>query len=130
MNITSKQLRALKAGKSVTKYAKEGDLVKHCLKRLEQLGAFAWKQNQGGMKMTGEGPRRFIRFAHVDGISDIIGVYKGRFLAVECKQPGRKPTDKQAMFLDLVKCNGGIAIVTSSVDEMELAIIGCELGDE
>jgi len=130
MNITSKQLRALKAGKSVTKYAKEGDLVKDCLKRLKQLGAFAWKQNQGGMKMTGEGPRRFIRFAHVDGISDIIGIYIGRFLAVECKMPGGKPTDKQAAFLDLVRRNGGIAIVTSSVDEMELAIIGYELGGQ
>ena len=41
MNITSKQLRALKDGKSVTKYAKEGDLVKDCLKRLKQLGVFA-----------------------------------------------------------------------------------------
>ena len=71
------------------------------------------------MKMTGEGLRRFIRFAHVDGISDIIGMYKGRFLAVECKQPKGKPTDKQAAFLDQVKCNGGIAIVAHSVDEME-----------
>ena len=68
MNITSKQLRQLKAGKHT--YAKEGDLVKDCIRWLAIMGCFVWKQNQGGMKTD----THFIRFAHVDGVSDIIGM--------------------------------------------------------
>ena len=114
MNITSKQLRSLKAGKHT--YAKEGDLVKDCIRWLAIMGCFVWKQNQGGMKTE----THFIRFAHVDGISDIIGMTPfGRFIAVECKQPNKKPTAKQQAFLDEVKSQGGIAIVAHDLAELE-----------
>lgn len=117
MKISKRQLESLMAGKP--SYAKEGDLVKDCIRWLEGRGCFVWKQNQGGMKAGGPGSSRFIRFAHVDGISDIIGLTPaGRFIAVECKQPGNKPTDKQSRFLDKVRFNGGIAIVARSTDDL------------
>lgn len=45
------------------------------------------------------------------GTSDIVGWYKGRFLAVECKLPGGEPTAEQTAFLAAVTDAGGIAFV-------------------
>ena len=116
--ITSKQLKELKTGKPT--YAKEGDLVKDCIRWLRGVGCFVWKQNQGGMKTE----NRFIKFAHVDGISDIIGISpSGRFIAVECKQPGKKPTAKQQGFLDVIKDLKGFAAVVHGLDELEAAYL-------
>ena len=117
MNITSKQLKQLKAGQPL--YAKEGELVKDCITRLTKAGCFVWKQNQGGMKVEGKGQGRFIKFAHVEGISDIIGMTPtGRFLAVECKMVGNKPTKKQQDFLEAVADSGGLAVVAYSADAL------------
>ena len=45
------------------------------------------------------------------GIADILGVYKGRFLAIEVKRPGLKPTADQQAFIDNVNEAGGIGFV-------------------
>ena len=52
------------------------------------------------------------------GISDILGIYKGRFLAIEIKKPGGKPTPDQLKFLRYVREEGGIAFVAYSVDDV------------
>lgn len=52
------------------------------------------------------------------GVSDIIGIYKGRFLAIEVKKPGAKPTNHQWNFLKAVHENGGIALVARSVEDV------------
>ncbi len=70
------------------------------------------------MHATYKGRSRFIRFASMPGLSDIIGCYRGRFLAVECKMPGNKPTDQQRGFLDAVQQAGGLAAVVYEVAEV------------
>jgi hypothetical protein len=118
-HITSKQLRKLKSGEPLTGYAKEQDLVKACIRWLESVGCFVYRQNQGGVTGEYKGKRRFVRFAHVKGISDIIGLTPaGVFIAVEVKQPKNKPTPDQDAFLERVRVKGGIAIVAHSVDEL------------
>lgn len=99
------------------------------LRYLPLRHVFAWRQNQGAMRMPNEptpyGARRrdrFVKFAGVDGISDIIGIYKGRFLAIEVKRIGNKPTDDQRAFLERVDKEGGIAIVAYSVDDVVSAL--------
>ena len=52
------------------------------------------------------------------GIADIIGCYKGRFLAIEVKRPGEKPTPDQQEFLDRYSSAGGICFVARSVDDV------------
>ena len=53
------------------------------------------------------------------GVSDILGCTpQGRFLAVECKDTGKKPTPEQVQFLDGVRERGGLAIVAHSVEEV------------
>ena len=67
--------------------------------------------------------KRFVRFAHVDGISDIIGLLPdGRFLAIECKIAPNKPSEHQAEFLSSVAKQGGVALVIYEVNQLARAI--------
>jgi hypothetical protein len=45
------------------------------------------------------------------GIPDINGSYRGRALALEVKQPGRKPTRRQTYQLERARAAGAIAEV-------------------
>ena len=52
------------------------------------------------------------------GISDILGIYRNKFLAVECKSADGWPTEEQAEFLERVRKEGGLAICVRSVGEL------------
>lgn len=53
------------------------------------------------------------------GVSDILGCTpQGRFLAVECKDTGKKPSPEQVAFLDGIRSRGGLAIVAHSVEDV------------
>jgi penicillin-binding protein-related factor A (putative recombinase) len=52
------------------------------------------------------------------GVSDIIGVWKGRGLAIEVKAPGEKPMPHQKEFLESWARAGGIAILAYSLDDV------------
>lgn len=64
------------------------------------------------------------------GSADLIGMLapQGRFLALEVKRPGEKPTREQELFLELVRKSGGVAAVVHSVEEA-LAVVGPGAGD-
>lgn len=97
---------------------KEQDIQKAIIELLRLMGCFVWRQNQGGMKATYAGKNRFIRFSHIAGISDIIGVMPdGRFLAVEVKRPGKEPEEHQLRFLETIRSHGGVAGCVHSVEE-------------
>lgn len=56
------------------------------------------------------------------GISDILGCWRGRFVAFEVKRPGttrHAVTARQNAFLDSVLAAGGHAAVVRSVEEVE-----------
>jgi len=50
------------------------------------------------------------------GISDIIGIMEGRFIAIEVKRPGKQPTERQKEFLSSVRKKGGVSCVVDSVE--------------
>lgn len=52
------------------------------------------------------------------GIPDIIGCFNGRFIAIEVKMPGSKPTHRQALIIDRINQSGGIAIVAYNVEQV------------
>lgn len=56
---------------------------------------------------------------NANGCADLIGSYKGRFLAVEVKKWGGKPTPEQTSFLDEIRASGGIAILAYSVEDVQ-----------
>jgi len=62
------------------------------------------------------------------GVPDILVCYQGKFIAIECKAGGNKPTALQAEHMNRITQGGGIAVV---VDENNTDAIMVQLfGDE
>lgn len=96
----------------------EKDIQTQILDYLVLKNIFHWRSNTGVAKYTdSRGKERFVKFGE-KGISDILGIFKGIFFAIEVKKLKNKPTKHQANFLQNVKDNGGIAIVARSVDDV------------
>jgi hypothetical protein len=83
----------------------EAEITAGIRRLLASLGVWHWKHWSGPMTY----PR---------GISDILGIWKGRFLAIEIKRPGGQLTVEQQRFLDRVKIEGGVSFVARSVDDV------------
>lgn len=62
------------------------------------------------------------------GGSDLIGIYRGRFLAIEVKVPGARTEAKRLLcqdnFIRVIKESGGIAGFAHSPEEAEAVIRG------
>jgi hypothetical protein len=86
--------------------ATEAQIVKTIQRVLDQRGAWHYKT-------TG---------VSVAGIPDLAVAYRGRALHLEVKQPGRKPTARQAYQLDRARRAGAIAEVVTSPHEVELLL--------
>jgi VRR-NUC domain len=92
----------------------EADIMRLIQMEASKVGARLWRNNVG-TAMTKNGS--FITFGLCVGSSDLIGIYKGRFLAVEVKAKGKKPTPEQINFVDFINKFGGIAGVCYSVED-------------
>lgn len=83
---------------------------------------FAWRQNVGAatfeqVNKAGAKKKYFVQFGH-PGIADIIGIYKGRFLAIEAKVGKNDQSPAQREFERSVKAAGGIYILAYSLDDV------------
>jgi Holliday junction resolvase len=56
------------------------------------------------------------------GTPDVLGCWRGRFVAVEFKQPGENPTKIQLKFLNEIVAAGGIVSVVTTVEEVAILI--------
>jgi penicillin-binding protein-related factor A (putative recombinase) len=56
---------------------------------------------------------------HIKGVSDILGIYKGKPLAIEVKSKTGSLTQEQKVFLGLFNELGGIGICARSIDDVE-----------
>jgi Holliday junction resolvase len=56
------------------------------------------------------------------GEPDILGSIHGRFVAIEVKQPGKRPTKIQEARLRQWRDAGGVALWATSVDEVKEAL--------
>lgn len=83
---------------------RESDITKQVRDYLKIKKVFHWKVMQG----LGSTP----------GIADILGIYKGKPLAIEVKTSKGKPSDNQINFLTRFKSEGGIAFIARSVDDV------------
>lgn len=52
------------------------------------------------------------------GVSDILGLWNNRLLAIEVKAPGGKVSQEQIKFIELTNAHGGIAFVAYSLDDV------------
>lgn len=93
----------------------EGALMRRIMLALSEAGARVWRNNAGFATYPNA---TVVKYGIGNpGGSDLIGLYKGRFLAVEVKVPGENPTPEQTRFIEGVLAAGGIAGVARSVDD-------------
>ena len=90
----------------------EQSIQRAILEYLRWRGIPCYKHQNAGIYRDG----RYIP-SHTRGVSDIIGLLPptGRFLAIEVKRPGGKPTQEQQQFIDTINENGGVGFVAQSV---------------
>ena len=102
-------------------------------------GALIWRNHVGqgwlgeyGGKLDGQDAiilkhARKTTFGLCPDSSDLIGIYRGRFTALEVKRPGKKPTDGQQHFIDTIIDHDGIAGVVRSVEDAR-QLLGVDCG--
>ena len=76
------------------------------IKYIKSIGGLPIKQNQIGI------------YAQA-GVPDIIACIKGRFVAIEVKRPGQKPTPIQEAFLESITKKGGVAFWSDNLDRVK-----------
>lgn len=97
----------------------EADLMRLIVRELSK-GTVRLLRNNVGKLPDRQG--RLVTYGLGIGSSDLVGVSMqangiGRFVAIEVKLPGQKPTDTQQSFIDMVLAMGGQAGVAHSVEE-------------
>jgi len=92
---------------------KEKDLQKAIKDYIRLKGGVAIKFYAGGLKFND----RWIP-QNKEGVADILGVYKGKALALEVKVKGNKPTVVQENFIANWRDAGGIGKIVYSLDEV------------
>lgn len=93
----------------------EIELQKHGIKRLlSHPKIWGWRNNTGAVK-TG---KRFIKYGY-PGSADFIGLFNGRFLAIEFKSKNGKQSIYQKEFEKNVTEKGGIYKVISDYESFE-----------
>ena len=97
---------------------KESEIQRAILEYLAYNKIMAWRNNVGTMAGEYKGRKWFVRFG-LPGISDIIGIYKGRFLAIEVKSAKGIVSLVQQAFIDSINKNGGLAFVAKSLDDVK-----------
>lgn len=78
-----------------------------------------WKAQNVGIYDPRKGTFRKTSKYHKAGVADILGIIRGRFVAIEVKTKTGRLSKSQAKFLQDVKDNGGIAFVARSVNECD-----------
>jgi penicillin-binding protein-related factor A (putative recombinase) len=64
--------------------------------------------------------KRRRKLNELSGISDVVGYWRGTFIAIEVKSKSGKVSPEQQNFIDRVNSDGGIAFVARSVDDCRL----------
>lgn len=90
---------------------------------LQAKGIFRFQINNSATFDRLEGKYRKKNRWFMYGVSDIVGIYKGRFLAIEVKTEKGKLSRFQENFLQQVREHGGIGIVARSIDDLEKQLL-------
>lgn len=100
----------------------EADFMRACMIEASKLGATVWRNNQGAYKHP---KGYFIKYGVCNpGGSDLIGIYKGKFLALETKYGKGKATPEQLNFVKFIHSNGGLAGIVKKIEDVKKVLDG------
>ena len=109
---------------------KEIDIQKEILDYLWRQDIFCWRNNSVGLFDPIRGIVRKPNKYQLLGVSDILGSYKGKPLAIEVKSATGKLSENQVKFLDKAISEGWIAFTARSVEDVEAKFNQFEKIDE
>lgn len=95
----------------------EHDIQNQILQYIRLRGGVAIRVNSGSVLVKRK-DKTYRYIGAEPGTSDIIGLYRMRFLAIEVKNGKNLPTEVQVRFLETVRECGGIGIVAYSLDDV------------
>jgi len=96
----------------------EGLIQASILRWLKHHDIFHWRSNNTGVwdptrKLFRKSPNT------MKGVSDILGVFQGRLLAIEVKSAKGRISPEQEQFLSQINQEGGVAFVARSIQDVE-----------
>lgn len=101
----------------------EKQIENSILSYLKARGVFCWKNETTGIWDPKRKVFRKKRSVHrMVGVADILGIYKGRFLAIEVKSAKGRLTKDQKRFGEMVIEQGGIFLVARSIDDVNAGL--------
>lgn len=124
IRLTSHELAAMSGAtpspRRQSKSQPEGKIVAAVLRYLHDRGIYAWRNNSVGVF---DPVRKVFRKnkAVKRGVSDILALHHGKFIAIEIKTKTGKLSAEQAEFLSDVNQRGGLAFCARSVADVEAA---------
>jgi hypothetical protein len=103
----------------------EAEVVRRVMEYLSLSGIPYYRMNSGAYRTENGG---FVRFG-AKGMSDIYAIGPGgRSVWIECKRPkGGVVSPYQQSFIDCVKRHGGVAVIVTSLESLEIQLKEAEV---
>lgn len=89
----------------------EGKIKREICEYLEARGIFFW------LNVVPD-KRNYQSRYKMNGVPDILGIYKERLLAIEVKRPGGKLSSDQVAFINRASKSGAVVITAFRVDDV------------
>ena len=98
----------------------EKEVEKSILEFLEWYPGYYWKNNSVGVYDARKQVYRKAKSKYIiNGVSDILGVVNGKFVAIEVKSAKGRLSESQKDFMHQVKDKGGIAFVARCIEDVK-----------
>lgn len=102
----------------------ETNLLQQIRLEASKHGCYLSRNNSGSLQAK---DGRWVKFGLFNpGGADLIGIYKGRFIAIEAKTPTGRIRPEQTAFIYFVIKNGGIAGICRSVEDFKKLLLTVE----
>lgn len=112
---------SLNGEKMGTKIKQTENEVKAAIKKyLEVNGYTVYRINNAGMNVAQKGEKPRFAFHGTPGFPDLVAIKSGfKIIFIETKATGKKPTDEQINFLNIIPSTNNIGIWADSLEMFE-----------
>lgn len=111
-------MKKLQGAPAPTDEVPEYVIKRNIITWLRYNGVFAWCQSNAAIWDAKRGSYRKMSALQKRGVADVLGIWNGRFLAIEVKSKTGKLSPYQQEFLDDVNRHGGIGFMARSIEDV------------